>query len=271
MSYLASTHQPLPGQYYFALNQTPANPAQTTVSTLLANGNGNGVNNLGVVTVETKDPGWGGSGAFVINNKDDHLPRWEIGVLGVEDPENSPTTGSDFAIFRYDNSGNGLAPEPLTISRTTGVVTAVGLVSSNLSAIIDEVGTVGAVPASTPATGLFATTFTVTKPGAYLVETGFAINVDGSTSATVGASDFVNVALMDVTTLPPSRVVSTTLKPFSMPNTASSGLDYGLTATTVALLQPGHVYQFSFWVNNVSGTLSIPADSTMSGEVYSLC
>ena len=120
------TIQPNTGSYYFAQDSNP-DPTVVTVPTLLANGAGNGVNQLGIVTVETKDPGWGGSGAFNINNKDDHNPRWNIGVNGEED--GTPAGGSDFAIWRYDNSGNGLGMA-LSISRSTGNVT----INGNLTA-----------------------------------------------------------------------------------------------------------------------------------------
>lgn len=290
-------------------NNPGGNP--TTDTAFIANGGGAvsgfSTNNPASKNVVLMCEDTVGSGKLGISFTDNSgVIRWGMATTSVEASGN---VGSDFAILNYDNSGTLLA-SPIIIERATGNVgiefnalvngrldasSAVvfnTLTASNLVAttnvacealtvdgsnvVISKTGFAQALTAG-PLTDAIAagssavnvgSTFTVPVTGVYVLSGGIGINVDATNGATVGASDAVYLEV-----LPASGPggVSVSLKPYTMPNTSSNGLDYGVSGTNLAVLTAGTTYQAKLAYDNVSGTMAFPGGLSASINLLGLC
>jgi hypothetical protein len=277
MSLLANVNQPNPAGYYFALDTTPSS-AVVDAQAFVATG-GAEVGPSGSFSARG-DAVPGGLGMFNIT-RPDGTATWAIGLDGT--PPSGTSTGNNLAVYAYDNSGAFLSAPMQIIRSSGGVLMPNGLVASQVvstgamaceSLTVDgsnvllsqpaflsdisfnlNLAAFGPIP---PAIGVNPIgNFTPPLTGLYIISTYVQIDVDATNAVTIGPSDSITVAL--------SGDSSISLKPYSMPNTASNGLDYQLTGCVCALLTGGFNYQVKFSTYNVSGTMAIPLP--VSGHV----
>ena len=275
MSLLANVNQPNPAGYYFALDTTPSSAvvdAQAFVATGGAEAGPSGSFSARGDAVP------GGLGMFNIT-RPDGTATWAIGLDGT--PPSGTSTGNNLAVYAYDNSGAFLSAPMQIIRSSGGVLMPSGLVASQVvstGAMACESLTVDGsnVLLSQPAflfdlpynvnlgggigLGVGANpigNFTPPLTGLYIISTYLQIDVDITNAVTIGPSDSIAIALAGDSSI--------ALKPYSMPNTASNGLDYPLTGSVCALLTGGFNYQVKFTTYHASGTMAIPLP--VSGHV----
>lgn len=202
--------------------------------------------------------------------------RWASGVESVEAGGNS---GSNYALFSYADDGSYLA-EPINVNRATSKVTLAGdlVVAGDISGYLpsqtafDQALIVGPLTAAIPAgesSQDVGGEFTVPKTGLYMIYATAGINVDAVNAAVVGASDSVFADILPV--VPGPGGASVNLKPYSMPNTGSSGADYGIGGTAIVLLTAGAMYQAKIFFDNVSGTMAFPGGLSVGINLAALC
>jgi hypothetical protein len=160
----------------------------------------------------------------------DGTVRWGVGLLGVE---SGSTTGSDFQIWNYDDGG-GFISNPLKVSRTTGLVTCAGGIST---------------PSISGLTSLTTTTLTATG-------TLYTPEIRSGTTSAVNAPLGLNLVNgQDLTNVG-------TLYAYSA-NLYNSTLGYGLITGTgdIQFNNAGHI---EFNHRNLTGVKSI----TLNGAVW---
>ena len=280
MSLLPHATNANPTTSYFAL-AGDAGTAIETAQAFVATG-GAEAGPAGFVSVRG-DAVPGGLGMFNIT-RPSGTPTWSIGLDGT--PPSGTTTGNNLAVYSYDNSG-GFIGAPLQIIRATGgVVMSSGLVASQVvstGAIACESLTVdgsnvlisqtdflvnlagGPFTALIPAgisTDLIGN-FTVPVTGLYLLTADAEVGIDAVNGCTVGPADSLSLNV--------DADLTVALKPYSMPNTASSGLDYQLTGCSVAKLTAATPYQMKLSFLNVSGTMAFPGGLSVAMKLVPLC
>jgi len=199
----------------------------------------------------------GGASALLIQNGS-AVPRWNIGLAGSETGGN---VGADFVINNYNDAGSFVGA-PIQITRSTGVVTATGLVSSNLGLNAMSLGPIspgGMIPPGI--TPYPIGTFTPTKTGVHIFNASFLMVVGADTAAPtlggclIGGSDSVSVAILGT-----GVNVSVNMKPWSMNATTSSpaGVGYTINSSVLAILTAGQLYTVSGYAVNVSNIMYFP-------------
>lgn len=133
----------------------------------------------------------------------------------------------------------------------------------------------GAVALSgTPAAGTTITNvgavITVPRTGLYLASVMAGINVSASVAATFGLADDIGFEMVPASSTGEINP-AITLRPYSMPNTASSGVDYGMDTAGVFRMVAGINYQPKYFLDNVSATMDFPPDSSIRMTLTALC
>lgn len=180
----------------------------------------------------------------------------------------SVATNAGTNTVTYTNAGvtSAVAGTGIAVSGATGAVTisAPNLLPKQTAFTVSrvELRPAGALP--TGAT-TFGATFGVPATGLYLVEVGASFNSSAVNGVTVGASDWIGVA---IETVPAGGAgAGSDLKPWTVP--AADGNDYAVSNTEVAVLTQGVTYQ-AYYYANVSGGITLP-DTTFYVEITSLC
>lgn len=280
MSLLANVNQPNERGYYFALDTTPGT-AVVDAQAFVATG-GAEAGPAGSFTAQG-DAVPGGLAMFNIS-RPSGTATWAIGLDGT--PPSGTSTGNNLAVYAYDNSGAFLSA-PLQIVRSTGgVIITNGLTTNQVvasGAIACESLTVdgsnvqisqtdflvnlagGPFTALIPAgitTDLIGA-FTVPVTGLYLLTADALVGIDAVNGCTVGPADSLSLNV--------DSDLTVALKPYSMPNTASSGLDYQLTGCSVAKLTAATPYQMKISYLNVSNTMAFPGGLSVTMKLVPLC
>lgn len=209
---------------------------------------------------------------------------WSMGLDGT--PPSGTNVGNNLAIYSYDNSGAFIGA-PLQIVRSTGGVvmnnglTASQVISSGAMACesltvdgsnvqisqTDFIQNFSAGPITTPIIAGISTdlvgSFTVPVTGLYLLSADAQIDIDAVNGCTVGPADSLSLNV--------DGDLNVCLKPYSMPNSASSGLDYQLTGCSVAKLIAATPYQMKITYLNVSGTMAFPGGLSVTMKLVPLC
>lgn len=276
MSLLSSCVQPNPQGYYFGLDGSPSAPQVTAVG---FEATGSGVASGFVVTgvsgenFVARAQSTGTTAAFTINNNAG-VERWNIGVTGAEAGANA---GSEFVINSYNDAGV-LIDTPLTIDRSSGIstfsqnVVAPNLLTKRTTFTYDSGGVVVAQPiaAGTTSTNISGT-ITVPATGIYILSATYGVNVTATDAATFGLADDMGVELVPEPPVMGVLPVSITFRPYSMPNTASGGVDYGAQTSYPVLMTSNVPYRPKYFTDNVSGTMDASGGIAMEMKLVSLC
>jgi hypothetical protein len=225
-----------------------------------------------------------------------NLARWKVKVVGSETGGNG---GADFSINSYDDAGDVLA-FPLTIERSTGKVginagggldvNTIASVGNNTTLAGGTLNINGSLGISRVFDGVYNTpiqtaltaqnsvtintasgihplgaSFLVPKSGIYIITIYLGIDVDAVNGATVGESDMVSVLFNPDT--PGHLPAGAYLKPWSMPPSSASGSDYSVSTSFLAGFFAGDNVSPNYFVNNISATLSLPANSTIGYNI----
>lgn len=111
---------------------------------------------------------------------------------------------------------------------------------------------------------------TVPRTGLYLASCMAGINVSAIAGATFGLADDIGFELLPASATGEVNP-AITLRPYTMPNTGASGVDYGMDASAVFRMVAGINYQPKYFTDNVSTTMAIPADSSIRMTLTALC
>lgn len=279
MSLLPHATNANPTTSYFAL-ASDAGGAIETAQAFVATGGGEAGPNGSFSAQAVGLPA--GNDIFNIVRPDNQL-QWSIGISGVPAGANS---GNNLAFFAYDDSGAFLSA-PMQITRATGgVIITNGLTASQVissGAMACESLTVdgsnvqisqtdflvnlagGPFTALIPAgltTNLIGN-FTVPVTGLYLLTADAEVGIDAVNGCTVGPADSLSLNV--------DADLTVALKPYSMANTASGGLDYQLTGCSVAKLTAATPYQMKLSFLNVSNTMAFPGGLSVTMKLVPLC
>jgi len=190
-----------------------------------------------------------GAEVLVLQN-DTASTRWGIGYApGSETGVGN--AGADFAINAYSDAG-ALLSTPLSIDRSSGIVTANGLVpvpgvTTTASALLTGAIAVGLT------SGIAMGTYTAPRSGMYLFTGAFICNVATGIAGFCSMGERDNVGIT-ISNIPTGFSVTVGLKPWTMPNTDAipAGFDYTIYNTVPIQLQAGIVYQITGLTVNAS-------------------
>ena len=266
MSYLTSVTQANPETFYFVREGESVAFDDITAKTITLTEGNNAVNVL-----NTSVPG--GSGQFQILDKASGTLRWAIGEYDAEAGGNS---GSNLAIYSYNDTGNFLSA-PFAINRATGDIITDNLTSNGVITATN----IPAVPVLAAQTALVANAqqqpiniaagvnttnigapITVPKTGLYILSGAFTYDGAAGDGITFGSADFLAVRL-DAGIAGTSHGVNVNLRNCLGNNDGVS------TATLVVPLVAGVSYQPMAIMYNVSGVSAITG-TPVYGAAYSL-
>jgi len=187
------------------------------------------------------------------------------GALSLTSVDNSITIVPSGSTIDLSAVGGGGGVASITAGdgiAVTGTAT-VPIITATVPAVLIQSNAL-ALP-QPPSTGSYplGATFTVPYDGIYKVMFRMGVNVDGVNGATVGESD--NIAVQLTSSVPGHLPVGGYVKPYNMPPSGigSNGQDYSVTTTVLGGMYAGDTYTATFFISNVSGTMSFPGGASI--------
>lgn len=270
--------QPNKSGYYFALDGSPDNPLVTAAGFEAI---GSGSNSGFIVSsaastnfvARVQDISGGTQDAITIKNNAG-VTRWTVGVDGAEAGANA---GSDLVIQSYNDAGV-LIDTPMIIDRSSGITTfGQNVIAPNLqtvkTAFLYDSGAVTVtqpIPSGSTETDVGAT-ITVPKTGLYILSGTVGVNVDATNGATFGLADDLGMVLQPTPPVVGVNPVALDFRPYSMPNTSSSGVDYGMQNSLVVRMTSNVPYQPKYFTDNVSTTMAAAGGVALQFTLTPLC
>jgi hypothetical protein len=223
--------------------------------------------------------------------------------------DSSSNTHSDFALIHYMADGTVIGtptvitPQPCTICAKKADTLINGKIDTSLVNKLDNIITVNIIAANKLAcssltvngsnvlmsksafqyslnygplinnisagisTTIIAESITIPISGIYTLSTSLDVHIDASNGCAVGVSDSI---VLSIESISDSSFISNSLKPYTMPNTESSGINYNINATNMSMLTAGS-YNVKLIFNNVSGNMAFPGGIYANYYLIGLC